>query len=178
MKEGRLDPGRSILQCFTLPELGMLARRQKLAPTAPRSRAEAVRLITAHLDLAGTVDAIRTHFSRPVPPENTRLDSGPPRHGEAEVLTHDELRLEQGNAGTRLRLSSTQLFLENLWPVLACTIAAVRADASAIDAGTYELRSGRLRLKLARAGLISFRIEFLRLKPRTRQPQYLLEPIA
>lgn len=181
MKGCRLDPARSLLECFELTDLGRLVRRQKLAPEAPRTRAEAVRLITRHLDLAGIVAALRSDLSRQPAAAGRRLDSGPARHGAAEVRTRDELRLEHGDTSVRLQLSNTRLFLENLWPLLACELGGsrvARSTAAVIDEGEYELRGGRLRLKLIRAGLLSFRIEFLRLRPRTGQPQYLLEPIA
>ncbi|MEO0086269.1 MAG: hypothetical protein ABIK37_06530 [candidate division WOR-3 bacterium] len=176
-----MDPARSMLECFALPDLGRLVRRQKLARTAPRTRAEAVRLITRHLDLAEIVDAVRADLGGQSGRMAHRLDSGPARHGAAEVRALGELRLEHDDGAVRLQLSNVRLFLENLWPVLACELAgsrAARSGATVIDEGDYELRGGRLRLKLILAGLLSFRVEFLRIAPQSRQPQYLLEPIA
>jgi len=187
-----------MLQCFTLSELQRLVRRQKRARTIPRSRVEAVRLITRLLDLAEIVDAVRAGLGRPAAGRSRRLDAGPARHGEAVVrvrgradVSQGELRLERPDVCIRLRLSNVQLFLENLWPVLADDAGEVprrrtagrkkarpEGRAYVVDEGDYELRNGRLRLKLARAGPVSFRVEFLRRSPRTRRPQYLLEPIA
>jgi hypothetical protein len=101
-----------------------------------------------------------------------------------------------------LSFNSAPLFLENRWPVVvrdaglvpptrlyAAFIRPGRVHPSAeaapprtrpfvLDEGEYQLRNGRLRLELAHAGPISFRVTFLRERPPTVRAEYLFEPIV
>jgi hypothetical protein len=101
-----------------------------------------------------------------------------------------------------LSLGSTPLFLENRWPVVvrdaglvprsrlyAAFVRPGRVHPSAeaapprtkpylLDEGEYQLRNARLRFEFAHAGPISFQVTFLRGRPPTGRPEYLLEPIV
>jgi len=101
-----------------------------------------------------------------------------------------------------LGFNSTPLFLENRWPVIvhaaglvplsrlyAAFVRPGRLHPSAeaapprtrpylLDEGDYQLRNGRLRLELTHAGLISFKVTFLRERPPAGRPEYLFEPIV
>jgi hypothetical protein len=101
-----------------------------------------------------------------------------------------------------LSFNSAPLFLENRWPVLvrdagtvpqsrlyAAFVRPGRVHPSAeaapprtkpymLDEGEYQLRNARLRFEFAHAGPISFQMTFLRERPPTGRPEYLLEPIV
>jgi hypothetical protein len=101
-----------------------------------------------------------------------------------------------------LTFSSTPLFLENRWPVVvrdaglvprsrlyAAFVRPGRVHPSAeaapprtkpylLDEGEYQLRNTRLRFEFVHAGPISFQVTFLRGRPPTGRPEYLLEPIV
>ncbi len=101
-----------------------------------------------------------------------------------------------------LRLINVQLFLENRWPVIARSgervpvsrlYAAfvgrgrIHPEAGApppadkpfvLDEGEYGIGKSRIRFEFARSGLLSFRLVFLRYRPSTGRPEYLLQPIA
>jgi hypothetical protein len=101
-----------------------------------------------------------------------------------------------------LSFSSAPLFLENRWPVVvrdaglvarsrlyaafvrpgrvhpAAESAPPRTKPYLLDEGEYQLRNGRLRFEFAHAGPISFQVTFLRGRPPTGRPEYLLEPIV
>jgi hypothetical protein len=107
-----------------------------------------------------------------------------------------------GDRCLTLGLNNAPLFLENRWPVVgrdSGTVARVRLYAAFVrpgkvhpaaevsppkshpfmlDEGEYQLRSSRLRLEMRRAGLMSFLVTFLRYRPPTDRPEYLLKPIA
>lgn len=100
------------------------------------------------------------------------------------------------------RIGHTQLFLENRWPLVArdagrlplnrlhaAFVARGRLHPEAgapppanrpfiIDEGEYGVRNARLRLELSRFGPLSFSVKFLRYRPPTGRPEYLLQPIA
>ncbi len=101
-----------------------------------------------------------------------------------------------------LSFDSAPLFLENRWPVVVRDAGVVRlsllyaafvrpgrvhpsAESAPprtrpylLDEGEYQLRNGRLRLELAHAGPISFRVTYLRARPPSDRPEYLFEPIV
>jgi len=203
----RLEPARSLLECFSADDLKRLAARGRVPGRPARTTARLIETIAGHLDVEGITDVLRGLW--PPPAGTGRLDTVDRMTGDATVQVCSpadpslgELLLEQGTECLALRLPDTQLFLDDRWPVIlqetgpvaherlyaafirpgqvhpAAEAPPPRTRPFMLDEGTYGIRHARLRLDLARTGPVSFRITCLRRHPGTKRPEYLLEPIA
>jgi hypothetical protein len=203
----RLEPGRSLLESFGADDLTRLAAKVRIGGGSARSQARLAEAILARLDLQDIVEALRDLWPQPPGEGRLDTLDRMTGDATVQVCSPSdpslgELLLEQGEGCLALCLSDTQVFLENRWPVVlqetgpvaherlyaafigpgqvhpAAEAAPPRNRPFLLDEGSYGIRNARLRLELRRTGQLSFLVTCLRRHPKTRRPEYLLEPIA
>jgi len=215
MQEVHLLPAQTLLEGLTRAELLGFCRRARLKIPARSSKPALVAALTRHIAIDELTDRLLRFFPkrRPAgrrrPAGEVRLDCAGRLHGAVTVQVYSRANpglgrvlLSTGDCCLVMRFGSTQLFLENRWPVLgqdagciplrwlyAAYVGRGRIHPAAqttpppsrpfiLDEGEYGLRNSRLRLEFRRSGPLSFRVAFLRHDPRSGRPDYLLLPIV
>jgi len=215
MRHVHLLPAQSLVEGLTRAELLDFSRRARLRLPARSPKRAMVAALTRHVAIDELADRLLRFFPRRLPPGRRRagvedrLDRVGRLSGEATVQVYSRsnpglgrMLLSTGDCCLAIRFGTTQLFLENRWPVLGQDVgriplrwlyaayvgkgrvhpAAQAAPPSSrpfiLDEGEYGLGNSRLRLEFRRSGPLSFRVACLRYHPRLGRPEYLLLPIV